>query len=219
MKAKSKFLTVFSYVILAGCLIWLIFSGAVALFKNGSALPDNARSGDVCEFTAIFADEAFEVENTVNFIPTGKEHYYLMVSEDGVVKFLVRAKPSWINKHFSDSGFAESGGVKIKGRVTSMDYKLTKEVADINNMLLRDGTLTAEESLNVYYYIDARYKEFGGLRLLCGGGIVVLGVFFFLGSRSGMLQSNKAVRIVLGVAALGIALLTIYTLTVGGIGI
>lgn len=219
MKAKSKILTGFGYVILAAVLLWLIISGAVALMKNGSASPDDAQKGDVCEFTAIFADEAFEVKNTVNFIPTGKEHYYLMVSEDGIVRFLVRAKPSWIDKHFSESGFAESGGVKIKGRIVSMDYKLIQEAKDINNMLLRSEAITEEESINVYYYIDARYKEFGGLRLLCGGGIVVICVLSFLGSRSGMLQSNNAIKIVLGVAALGISLLTIYTLTVGGIGV
>lgn len=219
MKTKSKFLMVFRYVILAAVLLWLIVSGAVALIKNGSALPDDAQKGDVCEFTAFFADEAFEVENTVNFIPTGKEYYYLAVSEDGIVRFLVRAKPSWIDKNFPNSGFAKSGGVKIKGRIVSMDYKLIQEAKDINNMLLQSETLTAEESLNVYYYIDARYKEFGGLRLLCGGGIVVIGVIFFLGSRSGMLQSNNAVKIVFGIAAVGIALLTLYTLTVGGTGV
>ena len=219
MKTKSKFLTVFGYVILAAVLLWLIISGAVALMKNGSALPDNAKKGDVCEFTAIYANEAFEVENTVDFIPTGKEHYYLVVSEGGIVRFLVRAKPSWIDKNFPNSGFSESGGVKIKGRIVSMDYKLTKEVDDINNTLLRSETITEEESLNIYYYIDARYKEFGGLRLLCGGGIVVIGVLFFLGGRNGMFRSNNALKIVFGVAALGIALLTLYTLTVGGTGI
>lgn len=218
MQTKSKFLTVFRYVILAAVLLWLLISGAVALIKNGSALPDDARKGDVCEFTAIFADEAFEVENTVNFIPTGKEHYYLAVSEDGFVRFLVRAKPSWIDKNFPNSGFSESG-VKIKGRIVSMDYKLIQEAKDINNMLLQSETITEEKSLNVYYYIDARYKEFGGLRLLCGGGIIVIGVLFFLSNRNGMLQSNNAIKIVLGIVALGIALLTLYTLTVGGTGV
>ncbi|MDE7398487.1 MAG: hypothetical protein K2N06_03070 [Oscillospiraceae bacterium] len=219
MKTKSKFLTVFGYVIMAAVLLWLIISGATALIKNGSASPDDAQKGDVCEFTAFFADEAFEVKNTINFIPTGKEHYYLAMSEDGIVRFLVRAKPSWIDKNFPLSGFSESGGVKIKGRIVSMDYKLIQEAKDINNVLLRSETITEEESLNVYYYIDARYKEFGGLRLLCGAGIVVIGVLSFLGSRNGMLQSNNAVKIVFGVAAVGIALLTLYTLTVGGTGI
>ena len=219
MKKRSKFLMVFGYVILVGSLLWLIISGAGALMKNGSAPPDIAQKGDVCEFTAIFADEAFEVKNSVNFIPTGKEHYYLAVSEDGIVRFLVRAKPSWINKRFADNGLAESGGVKIKGRVTRMDYKLTKEVSEMNTELIKDGTLTAAETINANYYIDARYKEFGRLRLLCGAGIVVLGVLFFLGGRSGALQSNKAVATVLCVAAVGVGLLTIYTLSVGGSGL
>lgn len=206
-------------MLLAACLLWLIGSGAASLMKNGSASPDSAQQGDVCEFTAIFADEAFEVKHTINFIPTGKDHYYLMASEDGLVQFLVRAKPSWINKRFADSGFAESGEVKIKGRVTRMDYKLTKEVIDMNNELIQDGTFTAAEAPNVNFYIDARYKEFGRLRLLCGVGIVVLGVLFFLSYRSGVLQSNKAVATILVVAALGVALLTIHTLSVGGSGI
>ncbi|MDE6726862.1 MAG: hypothetical protein K2J80_02850 [Oscillospiraceae bacterium] len=219
MRSNSKFATFFCYAVLAAGLLWLVVSGAAAMMKNGSTPPDSVQRGDVCEFTAVFADEAFEVKNTVNFIPTGKEHYYLAVSEDGIVRYLVRAKPSWISKRFTDSGLAESGGVKIKGRITRMDYKLTQEVSEMNTELIRSRTITAADTINANFYIDARYREFGGLRLLCGGGVIVVGGLFFLGIRSGILQSNKAAKIVLGAVAFVLRLIMIYTLTVGGAGV
>lgn len=215
---RNRFVTIFSYVILAGCMIWFIGSGVAVLSKKGSVSPDHASKGEVCEFSAIYTDEAFEVKNSVNFIPTGKEHYYLMVSEDGFVRFLVRAKPSWIKKHFADNGFAEGGGVKIKGIVVRMDYDLTKEVRDMNSKLV-GGTLTAEESINTSYYIDARYKEFGRLRIFSGIGVIVVGVLFYFGMMSGILQNNKFIKAVFGIVSVGIALLLIYTLSVGGFGI
>lgn len=215
---RNRFVTIFSYVILAGCMIWFIGSGVAVLSKKGSASPSSVQKGEVCEFTAIYTDEAFEVKNSVNFIPTGKEHYYLMVSEDGLVKYLVRAKPSWINKHFTGNGFAESSDVKIKGIVARMDYDLTKEVRDMNNELIANGTLTAAESINTSYYIDARYKEFGRLRIFSGIGVIVVGVLFYFGMMSGMLQNNKFIKAIFGIVSVGIALLMIYTLSVGGFG-
>ena len=215
---RSRFLTGFGIVVVAICLLFLVVTGAVSLLKNGSVSPEAAQQGDVCEFTATFADEALEMKHTVNFIPTGREHYYLAVSEDGLVRFLVRAKPSWIDKHFGSSGFAE-GGVTIKGRVVRVDYEMIKEINELNIQLLKNDIVTSSGTLNTNFYIDARYKEFGLLRILCGVGLIVVGVLVFFGIRSGVLPNNKGIALVVGLVSLGVAVLTLYTLTVGGSGL
>ena len=215
---RSRFLTGFGVVFFAICLLFLIVTGAMSLLKNGSVSPNAADRGDVCEFTAFAAGKVLEMKHTLNFIPTGKEHYYLAVSEDGLVQFLVRAKPSWIDKHFDDSGFAEDG-VTIKGRIVRAEYEMIKEINEINIKLMQSGVITSDGALSTNYYIDARYKEFGLLRILCGVGIIVVAVLIFFGGRSGMLPNNKGVSLIVGLVALGVAVLTIYTLSVGGSGL
>lgn len=219
MKARGRVLTAFSVLIFGACMIWFIVSGAVVLAKKGAVSPERAQKGDVCEFTAVFADEAFEIKNSVNFIPTGKEHYYLVASEDGIVRFLVRAKPSWIEQRFDSDGFAKGNGVKISGVVTRMDYEFKKDISEINGQLIKSGVITASETLNTSYYIDARYKEFGRLRIFSGIGVIVIGVLLRLGMISGVLRSNKLIKAVLGAVTIAVSLLLIYTVSVGGVGI
>lgn len=210
---RRKGLTGFGLVVLALCLLFLIVTGAMSLLKNGSVSPDAAERGDVCEFTALYAGEVLEMKHSVNFIPVGKEHYYLAISEDGVVRFLVRAKPSWIKKNFGGSGFAISSGVTVKGRVTRVEYEMIKEINNLNTKLEQNETLSTN------FYIDARYREFGLLRILCGVGIIGVLLLVFFGVQSGMLPNNKPAAIVVGLISVGIAVLTIYTLSVGGTGL
>ena len=216
---RSRFLTGFGIVFAVICLLFLIVTGAMSLLKNGSASPNNAVHGDVCEFTAVAAGEALEMKHTINFIPTGREHYYMAVSEDGIVPFLVRAKPSWIEKNFGDSGFIENGVVTIKGNVVRVEYEMIKEINELNIQLIKNGVISADEALSTNFYIDARYKEFGLLRILCGIGITVVAVLVFFGVRSGMLPNNKAIAFAVGLVSLGVAVLTIYKLSIGGSGL
>lgn len=219
MKPRSKFLTGFGIVFAVICLLFLIVTGAVSLMKNGSVPPNYAGRGDVCEFNALYVGEVLEMKHSINFIPTGKEHYYLAVSEDGVVRFLVRAKPSWIDAHFSDKGLAENYGVSVKGRLVRAEYEMIKEINELNIRLMQNGLIESDEAISTSYYIDARYKEFGLLRILCGVGISVFVVVMFLGIKSGVLPGNKAISVVVSLVLLGIAVLTIYTLSVGGSGL
>ena len=215
---RRKGLTGFGIVVLVICLMFLIVTGAMSLLKDGSASPEAAGRGDVCEFTAIFADEALEMKHTINFIPTGREHYYIAVSEDGMVPFLVRAKPSWIEKRFGGNGFAESE-VTVKGRVVRVEYEMIKEINELNIRLLQNGLDLSDGSLNTNYYIDVRYKEFGLLRIICGIGLIGVGVLVFFGVRSGMLPNNRGVALIVGAVTFGVLVLTIYTLSIGGSGL
>lgn len=216
---RRKGLTRFGFVVLAICLLFLIISGAVSLLKNGSASPETAGQGDVCEFTAQYAGEILEMKHSVNFIPTGKEHYYLVVSDGGVVRYLVRAKPSWIEKRFDSNGLAINGGVAMKGNVVRTEYEMIKEINELNVKLIQNELITAGETLSTSYYIDLRYREFGLLRIICGVGLIGIGVLVFFGIQSDMLPNNKGIALIVGLVSLGVAVLTIYTLTVGGTGL
>ena len=215
MRTRGKVAMVFSVIIMALCMLFFVGTGVAALAKSGSASPERAQKGEVCEFTAMYAFEAFEVENSVNFIPTGKERYYLMYTEDGAVRYLVRAKSSWIKKRFDENGIAVGFGQKVKGLVSSYDYEIKDDVRALNAALVLENI----NSLSSSYYIDTRYKEFGVLRIFSGIGFIVVVVFLRLAAVSGVFRGNKFLKAVFGVVSLGVSLLMIYTLSVGGVGI
>lgn len=208
-----------AFIILIVFTLFFLISGAAALLKNGSVPINSADKGDVCEFTAVYAFEVLELKHSVNLIPTGSDHYYLMMTNDNsAAPFLVRAKPSYIEKNFS-GGIAMLGSQKIKGRVTRLNYKATSEVSLINSKLLAENIITSGEKLNTYYYIDMRFKEFGGLRILCGIGFAALVTVGFIGGRSGVLGKggNKLLGGIFLILTLGLLALVLYTLSMSGI--
>lgn len=211
MRSNSKFVRIVSYVVLALCWVWLVVSGAVNLLKSGSVPLDEAAPGDVCEFSADYADIAFEVTHFSSFIPTGKDQFYLMFAGDDLVPLLVRAKPSWINKRFDADGDSFDNAVTVKGTVVRMSTKLSYEVISMNNE-------AGGDYLNGNFYIDTRYKEFGLMRIISAIGAAVLLVVFFLGRRSGVIGGNKALTAIFAVLALAFALFVSYALGVGGTG-
>ena len=217
---KSKAAAIVGAIFMAVIVLFFVITGAGALMKGSPTAPRASTSkGTLCELDADFAMKAFEISNSINFIPIGKEHYYLMTAEndEDFVPFLVRAKPSWIEKHFDieedpdvEAGFAKSGSVKIKGVVSSINSEVRKEVSETSAQLAKLGV-----KVSSVLYIDARYKEFGILRILSGAAIAVLAVLSLLGAISGVLKSNKLLRVLLGIAALGVAALALFTLQVG----
>lgn len=210
MNTKSRARIIISAIITGLMMLFLIGTGIAGLAKSGSANPNAVKKGEVCEFAAFYAEEAYEIKNSVNFIPTGKEHFYVMVTEDDVVRYLVRAKPSWINKRFPDEGFAEYDDVVVKGLVCEFDYEIKQQIRKEGGELFTDGTLSGT------YYIDMRYKEFAWLRILCGlafGAVLVFGNLM-----SATLRGNKFLGAIFGIVSLGVAVLLLYTLSVGGMG-
>lgn len=217
MNSKSKFAIVFSVIIMAICMVFLIATGIMSLAKSGSASPEAAQKGEVCEFTAQYASEALETSHSVNLIPVGKEHYYVVVSDDDIVKYLVRAKPSWIKKHFTADGTAIGNGQKIKGVLTRMDYDNKDEIQKMNAQLA--GLGERANYLSTSLYIDMRYKEFGWLRIFSGIGFVAMLVLTRFATVSGLNQGRSPLKFVFGLVIIGVAILMLYTLIVGGIGI
>lgn len=211
MKNRGKI--VISAIIMGLIMLFLIGSGVAALAKGAPVPLDSAKKGEVCEFTAQYAFEAFSVSHSVNLIPTGKEHYYLMYSSDGTVQYLVRAKSSWIKKRFGESGLAVGNEQKIKGLVTSLDYEIKDEVRDLNAEMMKENI----GSVSANYYIDTRYKEFGWMRIFSGIGYAGAFLFMRLATASGMLQGNKFLKGVFAVVFLGISVMLLYTISVGGV--
>lgn len=192
----------------------MIIWGTVTLSKGSpKALSENTSKGDLCELNVDFAFEVFEVKNTVNLIPIGKEHYYIMAeeNEEDFVPFLVNAKPSWMEKRFdAEEGWAKSGAVKVTGVVSQINYEIRDDVTEASAELADMGV-----NISGTLFIDARYKEFGVLRILSGVALAVLSVLEFLGTASGVLKENKFLQVLLGIMMIATVALGLYTLQLG----
>lgn len=210
--------SVFAFVFILILAVFMLVTGMAAVFRNGSVPLNSADKGDIAEFKPAFATKAVALKHSVNLIPIGKDHYYIVLTADAeVVPFLVRAKPSYIEKNFPN-GISAGSPKAIKGRIARMDSALRSKVNELNTSFLSDNLITADGKLNTYYYIDLRYKEFGVYRILCGLGLAGLTVFGFLGGRSGALArgGNKLLIGLFSILTLGLAILMLYVLNVGG---
>lgn len=210
---KKKVSIVIASVFWVVAVLFFIITGASALSKGSpTALTAGSSKGQLCEIDADFAMQAFEVSNSVNFIPIGKEYYYLMYSvrDDDFAPLLVRAKPSWIEKNFDEDGFSIADSVKVKGVVTNVNYEVKSDMSKLVAKLMQED-IKVSGSL----YMDARYREFGVLRILSGVAMIVLGGLAIFAQLSGAFQANKLTRVVLAILTLAGAALMIYTLSVG----
>lgn len=210
---KKKVSLVIAGLFWVAATLFFIISGAAALSKGSpTALTAGVSKGRLCEINADIAIEVFEIKNSVNFIPIGKEHYYLVASEtdEDFAPLLVRAKPSWIEKRFDEDGFALAGSVKIKGVVSGINYEVKSDINELNKELSQMGVKVSGD-----LYMDARYREFGVLRILSGVALIVLGGLAVFMQISGVFQGNKLMRVVLAIVSLAGAVLMIYTLSVG----
>lgn len=210
---KKKVSIVIAVVFWALVVLFMLISGISALAKGSpTALTASASKGQLCEINADIAIEVFEIKNSVNFIPIGKEHYYLVAAEtdEDFAPFLVRAKPSWVEKNFDEDGFALAGSVKIRGVVSGINYEVKSDVNELNKELSQLGVKVSST-----LYMDARYREFGGLRILTGVAFIALGALAIFAQISGIFQGNKLLRVVLVIVTLAVAALAIYTLQVG----
>lgn len=183
MQTKSKLYTVIFVLILAGWTLYGVINGALGLTKGSYTEPTtSAEVGKLCEVEIYFADELYEVKHTVNLIPTGKEHFYLCLTDKGGIPLLVKAKTSWYDANFDEYGIAHSP-VKVTGEVMKMDSKFTKDLSDMNKKITSDLGF----SISTTKYISSNYKTLYTLRL-------VSGLFNIAAVIAGLIMLNRGVN-------------------------
>ncbi len=208
-KKESKVAVFFGSVLLIGIALFLIISAVVDLVKLGSTktLPSDYTTppvkGEYLDATFHIGGEAGTMKHTINFIPVGKEYYYIVFNDDMSQLTFVRADKHWGENFDANTGLA-SGDVKIKGRVREMDYKIKKELSGDINYLVGSGIDMATTDDGDYLYIDALTSKVAILKLSIFGCFIIAAIFGFLLAKvpedmPGMM-SNQKKRSVYGVA-------------------
>lgn len=178
--AKKGFKEIVSLVLIlllfGGVAIWCLVSGTKGLFGANTHTMDeaftNVIKGDVYEGTISYISPEFcELKHTINLIPAGTEHFYLMFSPDGTKVIPIRASKKWDTQFVGDS--VQTVSLQERGIVREMDYKVRKELSSIVTAFAEEG-IQVEPAL----YIDLNTNKLSVLQIIIGISIILCAVYF-----------------------------------------
>ncbi len=93
--------------------------------------------GEYVSADVMYSSSEFCTYNhSINLVPIGKEHFFLIISDDFSKCYAIRADKSW-GDHFDKVVAKSLNGEKLDGYVTGLKYKVQNELkrylVDINN--------------------------------------------------------------------------------------
>ena len=178
--AKKGFKEIASLVLIlllfGGVAIWCLVSGTKGLLLANTHNMDeaftNVIKGDVYEGTISYISPEFcELKHTINLIPAGTEHFYLMFSPDGTKVIPIRASKKWDTQFVADS--VQTVSLQERGIVREMDYKVRNELSSIVTAFAEEG-IEVEPTL----YIDLNTNKLSVLQIITGISIILCVIYF-----------------------------------------
>lgn len=174
---KDILLTALGLIIFVAIAGWCLVSGAKALFLAPVHPMEEAFTnlveGDIYEGTiTCISPEVGELKHTINFIPAGTEHFYLMVSEDGTTIIPIRASKEWDTLYPGTEWLDVA--LQERAIVREMDYKVKNELmSDIATAFAAEG-IKMEQT----YYLDLNANKMGGLQMFAGVALFLCIIYF-----------------------------------------
>ncbi|WP_455716145.1 hypothetical protein [Anaerosporobacter sp.] len=185
MKGKKRILGV---VLLVIGIVFYVYNGILPLFAKSHSAPiellfeSNIDAGRYVKGEVHFAYKILEVKNRINFIPIGKEYYYLVFDEDITECVVVRADKDWL-ENFDKDGFSIDG-VEVKGVLKKLNtdtshigLKLTSTAENIEE----DSQKLSESGIDVKasgYYVDCLSDKYAVYTIVSLFIILVLFIGF-----------------------------------------
>lgn len=125
--AKYMFSAIFLIVMLIIVTGWCLWSGIRGLWLTTPHSMDeiftNMVKGDVYEGEISLASKEYcELKHTINLIPAGTEHFYLIYSPEMDKVIVLRAPKGW-DKDFSDDALNQLS-LQERGVVRELDHKV-----------------------------------------------------------------------------------------------
>ena len=183
-------------VVFVGWTLYNLVTGIAGLSKSGiSQLSRYPEVGTRCEVYVDFANESYTVNHSLNYlIPTGAEHFYFAISEDGAVPLLIKASQSWYDKNFDKDGFAKDT-VTLVCEVGKFDSDSRFKIGELNRDLSSIG-----ESVSTEKYLNANYRTMYVFRVITGAVSIAAVAAIFgllkLGLRSGKAATALTIFII-----------------------
>lgn len=208
--------TILGLILLVGAVIAGFYFGGKTVFTKSKAIDlseikklEEAKGQWVSGDIEVCFPEFYEITNSVNFIPTGKEHYFIAAMSNGNV-FVIRASKKWYEKNFDEKTWLPNEGAKVKleGYVRKTESKYASEM---QKYIKENLTLQYKP----VYYIDVLAMRYGIFLLILAVVPVLVTIVFFVLKKIGLLdmEMNSTPGKIL------MALLIIGILVYGGLAI
>ena len=170
--------------------------------KNG-AEKDVYVEGEVSFSTPAY----LEVSHTTNLIPSGKEYYYLVFSEDYSKCVSVRADKDFADQ-FDTFGYS-ADGVVIKGKAKRLTSENSSELNSLKTKMAGEGL-----AINaVSYYIDCKTDMLSWIQVLVGALILVIAILVAVTNKinnTSYAGAPKALSVMIIVAGVAMVALLMY---------
>ena len=188
--AKGVIAIIFCLLMLLGMMVYSIIQICAVGDKVtlDSFFEGSFEKGQYVEGTVInAASEYASISHTVSFIPTGKEHFYIIFNEDYTKCAVVRADKDW------DENFrGVVDGVEISGMVRKLDYEVQRMFSTDVASLSAEGV----SAVTVEYYIDCLSLRYSIMSLAASLIAVLCGVVMYLNRHKDVKSPVAAVALV-----------------------
>lgn len=153
---------------------WCLWSGIKGLFfapvHPMEEIFTGMIKGEVYEGDIIYASrECCSLKHTINLIPVGTEHFYLMYAENMDKIILIRAPKGWDKDFANDTVNLVSE--KARGIVRKLDYEIQTNMSNANS-----GEIQVETQL----YLDLMGNKICYLQIFTGISLIFCSVFLVL---------------------------------------
>lgn len=175
---KDKLYTMLFLIIIVGLAAWFLWSGIRGLlFANSHPMDDvfiNAVKGDVYEGDITLASKEYcALKHTVNFVPAGTEHFYLLYSPGMDMAISLRAQEDWDESFGND--IVNEISLNGRGIVRELDYEVKQELSSIVSLLETEG-IHVEQNL----YIDLTANKMCCMQIFEGFSLILCIIYFSL---------------------------------------
>lgn len=207
-------------LVLIGIGIYCITSGVWGVTESGKqslnqVFTQSFEKGNLFEGSIEAASPVFlKINHNINYlIPTGKEYYYLIFSDDYSTAISIRA-----DKNFGesfDSTWKSTEKVIIQGRIKELPDMAKTRLTELKDTLLKNGM---EVRIIDQYYIDTIGSNLYKMRIIVGICILLeVLLFYMIGKKNKFAyhtSSGKIAQIAGIVGAFVILILGVYLVTI-----
>lgn len=178
-KEKGNVKGIFGIIMICCFLIYEIVSGVTVLcaYFNRKTIDMESnmsmQRGQFVELKIQYASPEYaEVNHSVNFIPTGKEHYFLVFNNSCDHCISIRTNKEFYDSQFEDLEATSINGVTVRGYVKKMDSEVSSRMNTvISDMRQYVDTLEGNRDI----FIDTNAIPLAIMDLFLGLAPVVLG--------------------------------------------
>lgn len=152
--------------------VWCLWSGMKGLFfapvHPMEEVFTGMIKGEVYEGDIVYASKEYcSLKHTINLIPAGTEHFYLMYASEMDKVILIRAPKGW-DKNFTNDAM-NLVSERARGIVRKLDYEIQRKVVS--------NAESVEIQVETQLYLDLMGNKICNLQIFTGISLIFCSIF------------------------------------------